>query len=311
MSLLSIFSGKKAKEKLEDNPHFKVRSSSYFLSDTHYQHYIRNGWVVIPHVVSAEEISAFASTLEEISKLDGFELDEQFLNSGCLLNPVIRSKTQDTVKRLAPAILGRIFDMDVVEAHTGGTYQVKPCSERSDLQIHQDSAVVDEDEDYCLFCWIPFQDITEQNGPLWVLSGSHLWGNTQRSFTMPWNLLEQEALLRPHMHPLTVNKGDMVIFDPALIHSSSANLSEEVRKAVTITAIRKGYQLVYFYRDEDNAPGQVDKYLVDETFFHDYDFHIGPRPDDHVWKKETVAYVPFQKTRKEVLALIKQYQPKG
>jgi hypothetical protein len=310
MSLLSIFRGKTAQEKLADNPHFNIRKSSYFLSDAHYQHYIRYGWVVIPKAVRAEEIHAFSGVLEEISRLDGFELYEQFLNSGCLLNPLIRSKTQDIVKLLAPDILARIFDMDVVVAHTGGTYQVKPCSERSDLQIHQDSAVVDEDKDYCLFCWIPFQDITEQNGPLWVLSGSHLWGNTQRSFTMPWNLLEHEALLRSQMHPVTVNKGDMVIFDPALIHSSSANLSMEVRKAVTITAIRKNYQLVYFYRDADNAPDQVDKYLVDETFFHDYDFHIGPRPDGTLWKKKTVGYIPFKKTRKEVRALIKQYQPK-
>jgi hypothetical protein len=310
MSLLNFITGKSNEDTLAGNPHFRIRLQSYFKTADLYNHYLKHGWVVVPGVVREEELAAFDNTLDDISQLDGFELEEQFLNSGCLHNPEIRSRTQTVIQKLAPGILGRVFDMSIIEAHTGGTFQVKPCSEKSDLQIHQDSAVVDEEKDYCLFCWIPFQEMTLQNGPLYVLSGSHLWGNTQRSFTMPWNLLEHRDLLFSYMQPLPVKKGDMVIFDPALIHSSSANLSGEVRKAVTITAIRKGYQLVYFYRDEDNAPGQVDKYLVDDSFFHDYDFHIGPRPDDSKWLKESCAYEPFKKSRKEVAGLIKQYQPK-
>lgn len=310
MSLLSFLTGKSENKNLSDNPHYQLRTQSYFKAKDLYQHYLCYGWVVVSAVVQEEELATFAATLDDIAKLDGFELDEQFLNSGCLLNPEIRSRTQTTIKQLAPEILDRIFDMSIVEAHTGGTFQVKPCSEKSDLQVHQDSAVVDEDKDYCLFCWIPFQDIHLNNGPLYVLSGSHLWGNTQRSFTLPWNLLEHRDILFEHMQPVQVKRGDMVIFDPALIHSSSANLSKEVRKAVTITAIRKGYQLVYYYRDQDNARGEVDRYLVDDTFFHDYDFHKGERPNDLKWPKITCKYEPFRKSRKEVVSLIKQYTPK-
>jgi hypothetical protein len=307
MGFLSIFSSKPSIEKSAHNLHYDIRRESFFLDNIQYQHYLKHGWTVVKGVVHNEEISAFKSTLNDISALEGFELNEQFVNSGCLHNPEIRSKTQQVIRKHAPGILSRIFDMNQVESETGGTYQVKPCSEKSDLQLHQDSAVVDEEKDYCLFVWIPLCDIREDNGPLWVLSGSHLWGNTQRSFVTPWNMLEHEQTLKKYMHPVLVNQGDVVIFDPALIHSSSANVSPELRQAVTITAIRKGYQLVYFFRDKNMPEDVIDKYLIDESFFHDYDFVS--RPDDNFWPKESVPYNPFRISRKDVMKLIKEHLP--
>jgi hypothetical protein len=115
------------------NPHYEIRKESFFLNDTNHQDYLKNGWCVIKDVVQPGEIQSFQDTFTEISKLQGFELSENLLNSGRLSNPEIRKKTQDVINRNALTILPRMFQMGKVDKHTGGAYQVKPPHVNSDL----------------------------------------------------------------------------------------------------------------------------------------------------------------------------------
>jgi len=200
-----------------------------------------------------------------------------------------------------------MFDMEKADPKTGGAFQVKPPSEQSDLQIHQDGNVIDEEKDYCLFVWIPFCDITETNGPIWVLPGSHLWGNTQRSLGVPWNFLKHVEFLRKFMFPINIKRGDVMVFDPALIHCSTPNFSAETRHAITITVLRKNYQLIYYFRNKNIDTFLIEKYEVDENFYYDYDFQS--KPDETKWKKTVVKYEPFDLTQNELFKLIKKHLP--
>lgn len=293
---------------LEPNPYLEIRKESFFLNDKHHEHFLKYGWVTIENVIRQEEIDSFMETFHQISAMEGFELDKHLLNSGRLFNPEIRKSTQAVINKNAKSILPRLFDMDKVDTHTGGAYQVKPCSDQSDLQIHQDSTVIDEEKDYCLFIWIPFCDVNETNGPIWTMDGSHLWGNTQRSLGVPWNFLKHVDLLRKYMHPVLVNAGDVMVFDPALVHCSTPNFSDKVRHAITITVLRKNYQLVYYFKNKNGEAGTIEKYEVDENFYYGYDFIS--QPDETKWKKEVVPYKPFDLTPKELIKLIKSHQPK-
>lgn len=172
---------------------------------------------------------------------------------------------------------------------------------------HQDSTVIDEEKDYCLFIWIPFCDITKENGYISVLPGSHLWGNTQRSLGVPWQFRNHVETLNKHMHPVFLNAGDVMIFDPALIHSSSPNLSKEIRHAITITVLRKDYQLVYHFKNKEIDETLMEKYYVTENFYFDYDFIS--KPDESKWKKEIIPRKPFELTKRELISLIKKYYP--
>ena len=69
---------------------------------------------------------------------------------------------------------------------TTGAFQIKPPSKVSELNPHQDAPVIDETIDNGLFVWIPLCDINEQNGAIYVLPGSHLWQNHQRSLNVKW-----------------------------------------------------------------------------------------------------------------------------
>jgi len=289
------------------NPHREVRKGAFFLDETLHQHYLEYGWVAVKDVVKPEEIALFLETYNTITSLDGFELGDKLLNSGRLFNPEIRKRTQEVIKKNATTILPRMFDMEKVDPNTSGSYIAKPGSDQSGLQVHQDSTVIDEENDYCLFVWIPFCDITEHNGPVWVLDGSHLWGNTQRSLGVPWHLEKHADLLKKYMHPVLANAGDAIIFDPALLHCSTPNFTDKLRLAVTVTVLRKDYQLVYYFKNADAPSGTIEKYAVDEKFYHAYDFVS--KPDETRWKKETVQYNAFDLKPKQLLKLIELYKP--
>ena len=107
--------------------------------------------------------------------------------------------------------------------------------------------------------------------------------------------------------PVTVKKGDVLVFDPACIHSSAPNLSSTIRHAITITVLKKNYQLVYYFRNPDLPKNQIEKYYVDENFYYDYDFVS--KPDETKWRKEIVPYKPFDLSDKSLIRLIRQHSP--
>jgi signal peptidase I len=290
------------------NPYYEIRKESFFLNPEHHQHYLKYGWCKIQNVIRKEEIDSFMETFMEISKLEGFELDKHLLNSGRLFNPEIRKKTQAVINNNAKVILPRLFDMSKTDPHTGGAYQVKPPHVNSDLLIHQDSTVIDEETEYCLFVWIPFCNVTMENGVVSFLSGSHLWGNTQRSLGVPWQFRNHIPLLYKYVTPVTVEYGDVIVFDPSCIHASAPNLSDKIRHAITITVLKKNYQLVYYFKNPDIDENLIEKYYVDENFYYDYDFIS--KPDEIKWKKEIVPYKHFNLSEREMIKLIKKYLPK-
>jgi hypothetical protein len=296
---------RKPKTDYTSNRYYQIRKDSFFLDQEVHSLFLKRGWVKVENVVKQEEIDSFMHTFDEISKLEGFELDKHLLNSGRLFNPEIRKKTQDVININAQTILPRVFDMDKTDTHTGGAYQVKPSHKESDLLIHQDSTVIDEENEYCLFVWIPFCDVTMDNGVISFVNGSHLWGNTQRSLGVPWQFKPHIDTLYKHLSPVTIKKGDVLVFDPACIHASAPNLSNEIRHAITITVLKKDYQLVYYYKNPQIAENLIEKYYVNENFYYDYDFVS--KPDETKWKKEVVKFEPFDITTKQLETLAKQY----
>lgn len=293
---------------VQQSKHYKLREQTpYFLNKEQHEFYIKNGWVKIENVIEESEINDFFSTYNRISKLEGFELTEQFLNTGCMVNPELRQLTSDVINRNVKTILPRLFDMEKVEIHTGGSFVIKPVSKESALEIHQDSSFIDEEKYYSLFMWIPFCNVNKENGYLSVLPGSHLWGSTQRGFGVPWNLAKHIELMKNYMLPVYANKGDVILFDPALVHASAPNLSTETRHAITITVAPKNPELVYYYKDDKMPADYIEKYYVNEDFFKTYDF--ASKPDETVWRKEVIPYKSFDLSESQILSLIETNLP--
>jgi hypothetical protein len=76
---------------------------------------------------------------------------------------------------------------------------------------------------------------------------------------------------------------------------------------IHVQVLKKSYQLVYFYKDENTPKGLIEKYYVDENFYYVYDFKS--KPDESRWKKELVPYKPFDLKSSQLDKLIKKYLP--
>ena len=79
------------------------------------------------------------------------------------------------------------------------------------------------------------------------------------------------------MRPLTVKAGEAVIFDSALIHSSSPNTSSEMWLAINFFVRPKEADYLHFYRDKKTPRHEVELYNVTPEFYISHD--IMERPD--------------------------------
>lgn len=293
--------------KLKKSEHYKIREKSIFLNDADHKHFLKNGWFVAKNVVEPNDIKTFEEAQIELVKFNDYEIKDVLVNVGCAPCVEMRDFVNNVIHNLQKDIFPRVFKEESIQIKTGGTYIVKPPHNNSILGAHQDAATVDEEKEYSLFAWIPLVDMTPENGPILVLPGSHLWGNTQRGFGVPWPFSKHNDFLLKHMKPVLLKKGDMLVFDPALIHASPPNYTKENRTAILISIVQKNPQLIYFYENSALEKGLLEKYYVDETFFADYDFMS--KPNEEIWEKEIVSIKNFNLSEKEVLDLIKKHEP--
>jgi hypothetical protein len=288
----------------ENRYYFNRLNSGFFLDKSQSEIFAKKGWLVISNVVSDLELSILEDALNELINEGIITLDENFLNSGCLPSNELKKRTREAIQRFVPSLFTRIFDSDIIEFNTGGSFVIKPPSKESSLQLHQDGSFVDEEKDCSMFMWIPFSNVDELNGCVKVLSGSHLWGNTQRGFGTKWNLEEHVELFKKHLESVSLNKGDILIFDPALIHGSEANYSNSVRAAITISVVKKNQQLIHYFKDHSSE--KIRMYFVNNEYFDNEDFMM--IPDENKWPFKEINYKDFKKSQKEIERLIQTFK---
>lgn len=249
----------------------------YFIEQNFQNEFEINGFIVIKNCIPKDEIDYLKEKYFQLTKMDKFSITDKFINSGRFPDPEIRNFVIESIKLFSERNLKKIFKIENCSIENGGNFQIKPASKNSILNPHQDSPIIDETKEYAIFIWIPLTNINLTNGPIWVLPKSHKWGNHQRSLNVPWAFEKYTKFLWKHMHPIELNEGDILCFDSALIHASSANLSNETRVAITTTALSKEFQLIEYFKDVSTPKNQVEKYIVTQEYYANED--INKRPD--------------------------------
>lgn len=144
------------------------------------------------------------------------------------------------------------------------------------VHFHQDWTYVDERDARAVFLWCPLVDASSRNGGLSVVEASHLWVDRirpSRVFPLPVATEPHQDEYRSLAVDLEVQAGSAVMFDPALLHGSSANPTDEARPAITIALAPADMQLVHFHEDPD---GVLTGHEVDEAFFTTAPFRARP-----------------------------------
>ncbi len=234
------------------------------LTPEHIEHYRRDGYVIVPDLLTDEEIDRFVA-YEAEAKPAGWRQN-------------LRHHVDDPQwSRLArhPNIAGGAAQL------LGGTPMIvqtmymekKPAGDTGigvqGVAFHQDLHYLPCEPETLMACWIAMSDTDAENGGLCVVPGSHRHGlysthkNPNAAEHDAWEIeylmrdragkewtqrmvsFEIDGLNHDEVVKLTVPKGSGVFFDGHTIHGSYANRSRDrVRRAWAVHFVKEGSWLL-------------------------------------------------------------------
>lgn len=279
-------------------------SQDFFVDPTIQEEIILKGFAV-RRLLDGEQIKKLKSDFDEIHQRDDHEIGEQFWNSGRAKSTIVRNMARKSINENVYPNLQTFFQPEKADL-MGGVFVVKPPTDKSELNPHQDSSHVEEDKFLSVYAWCTLIDTTIYNGALHFIPGSHLFGNAQRSLNVPWQFAPFTDILWQYAQPVEMKAGEVVFFDSATIHCSPANFANQFRVAVNFFIKQRSADFLHYYVGEETQKGKVEKFLVDMDFYYDKDFE--KRPSSEYPKKEDENYIDLRLTRKKVERLCKQYR---
>lgn len=155
-----------------------------------------------------------------------------------------------------------------------GSYIVKGSDDASQMNIHQDMTLVDENEFTGINIWCPLVDLGAHNGPLFVLPGSHRLLRTLRGSTIPAIYDGVRDDLMKLLQPVHLRAGQAIIFDQSIIHFSPSNRSGADRVVINVFFVHRDARMVICYHDRSQPEQTVEVFEVDDSLLHVYE-HFG------------------------------------
>lgn len=153
----------------------------------------------------------------------------------------------------------------------GGAFISKAPGEKGILPLHQDWNLVDEKLARSYNMWIPLVDVNEENGAMRILVGSHSKQETYRGPQVPPVLYPISNEVDEHMVSLNMKRGEAVLYDHALWHSSPQNQTNELRLAFVLGVVPQDVDLKYYQQNGD----EVEEYASHPNFFFENDRESG------------------------------------
>lgn len=172
------------------------------------------------------------------------------------------------LRRVLDGALARCFpDHRILFCAVTSKGAAGPGAPASHVLFHHDVTVVDERSGRPCYLWIPLVDVDETNGALAVVPGSHRWVAGIRAAREFGDRVVTEPFqdrLAPLAETVAMWAGDALAFDPALLHGSGPNRTDQVRPAVTAVLVPRAAVPIHFHEARDRSlVGSV----VDDEFF--------------------------------------------
>lgn len=222
----------------------------------------KDGFVVLP-LLQKEEVESllnYYQNQEFDNKIEaGFHISLDNQNEDLVKE--VGSKIKEV---LVPKTADLLDDCKIFTA----SYVIKEPGLQNIVPPHQDWTFVDESQFCSATVWTALVDVTEKNGALGVIRGSHKIFDHKRSSPSPQSkspLSDHVFTLFPFVDVIEMKAGESLIFDNRLIHASPPNLSDQTRIAVGIGITQSEAQLKHFYQHPSS--GKLEEYDVDENFY--------------------------------------------
>jgi len=171
--------------------------------------------------------------------------------------------------------LGTLIDQ-IFDGHKSNGYNfiVKYPGTRSEMFLHQDMPFVDEMRYSEVGVWLPLQAVREENGCMGIIPNTHFSIPPTRSLhnELPYSSIYES--LTEHIVPLCLNAGDLLLYDPRLVHNSFQNKSAKPRIAIATRMSPAEADYIITYKDENDPSGQFEQIKVEDDFFLTFDDFI-------------------------------------
>ena len=280
------------------------------------------GYVKIP-LLNETEIAWFQRAHSSINKPD---LNHTFYTSHWSLDIDYRREINDLLKdRLSQKALPLFDDYKSVYSY----FLVKHSSKESEVTLHQDWTLVDE-ENYCgVTIWCPLVDITPEMGPFNVVPKSHQFINCIRGSGIdpPYKDIGR-FVEKNFLSEVLVKAGEAIAFDQRILHYSPPNRSDGSRVVLGHVVIPAETSLIHFAKrgfvitdpskDLDTLeekPSESNLNHIVERFDGNDDmllnFAFGDIPSEKLHKSGEKVCEVNQMTREEFADLFRKFNPKS
>jgi ectoine hydroxylase-related dioxygenase (phytanoyl-CoA dioxygenase family) len=253
---------------------------------TLWEKFERDGYVVVPFL-SDEEVAQLQNLYAQINLSDESFHSTSF-HPDIAYKKTLDQKIRSVVQHKTDAILNNYKPL-------GATFLTKRNALDSAMPIHQDWTVTDEPNFFSATIWIPLQDTNLTNGAIQVIPGSHKFSDALRSPSLEVSFNGIYDKLQRFLKLLPMKAGEAFIFNHALMHASSPNLSDHSRIAVAYGFVPENAELCMYYAKSNN---QVVKFSMPDDMFLRYpeirhepligkrvetfDYHVPPLTIEHL-----------------------------
>lgn len=215
----------------------------------------------IESALSATMIEKFTQLFEENHEIEN--------NNGGMFysiysqNIVYRNKIHNAIGEILQPILESYFEDYKMVLNS---FVVKVPGPKSEFYLHQDTTGLDEWKHSPLSLWIPLQDVDENNGCLGIIPYSQHFFTPYRSISFPAPFDYIQSTVKQYLQPLSMKKGEILIFDNRILHHSYSNHSGKDRIAVICGLFPKEAKMITCHKPEYTCGGTV------ELIEHENDF---------------------------------------
>ena len=154
-----------------------------------------------------------------------------------------------------------------------GSFLVKAPGKDSYTYPHQDWTFVDTPQYRSMTVWIALVEVSEANGALGFVPGSHEFFDQPIGSPSPdyrTSTQGHERILYEYLHFVPLKPGEAVVFDNRTIHGATPNLSDQLRLAVAIGMTPREAQLYHYFLVPQSVRGvsrKLAKLKVNSEFF--------------------------------------------
>ena len=211
------------------------------LSPADRQRYADDGFVVVRGLIDADEAARLDAEVDRLGRVGDpaapqgwriFRLHDQ------ASTPCADFARDERVLSLVAGVVSPGIGLHSSKLVTKMPRSDEVCHWHQDESYYLDSGEDDMRSDVRMSIWVPLQDVTTDNGCLWVVPGSHRDGVASHREVGDGHcrrkiLRSDEADERAV--PLLMRAGDAVLFSGFLWHHSRGNVTDAIRRAFIVS----------------------------------------------------------------------------